>query len=132
MRVFLLWVVLFALTSQVGAVQISRCVATGGGGGGSATLILSDDFERANSTNLGANWIEQRGDLEINDGYVRGATTSTQHRYLLLHEGLLQLPLPREFGLGGLMKTIIQRYYSNLGPELLDIKNGQVDHPLLM
>jgi RHS repeat-associated protein len=38
-----------------------------------------DDFNRANSTNLGANWTERSGDLEINTNTLRNAGTATDN-----------------------------------------------------
>jgi RHS repeat-associated protein len=37
---------------------------------------LSDDFNRANSTSLGANWNERSGDFEINANLLRNVSTS--------------------------------------------------------
>ncbi|MGQ0602473.1 MAG: RHS repeat-associated core domain-containing protein, partial [Anaerolineales bacterium] len=39
----------------------------------------SDDFNRANSTNLGANWTERAGDLEINTNLLRNVSTATDN-----------------------------------------------------
>jgi RHS repeat-associated protein len=39
----------------------------------------SDDFNRANSTNLGANWTERAGDLEINSNLLRNVGTAADN-----------------------------------------------------
>jgi len=39
----------------------------------------SDDFNRSNSTNLGSNWTERAGDLEINSNLLRNAGTASDN-----------------------------------------------------
>jgi hypothetical protein len=39
----------------------------------------SDDFNRANSTNLGANWTERAGNLEIYGNLLRNVSTATDN-----------------------------------------------------
>lgn len=51
---------------------IMRTIATSGGGG----VSFSDDFNRADSTNLGANWSEVAGDAGINSNQLRFSTGS--------------------------------------------------------
>jgi PKD repeat protein len=41
--------------------------------------VVGDDFNRADSTNLGANWTERAGDWHIVSGTLRNASTSSDH-----------------------------------------------------
>jgi hypothetical protein len=45
-------------------------------GGTAPVLAFSDDFNRSDSTSLGANWTERNGDFEIFTNYVRLATAT--------------------------------------------------------